>query len=307
MHTAAGSWWNEFIEPGNYLLYPQPTQSVTWLPVDQDQPLVKLYGPENHLHRSVRHMGDGSEYTSTPSSDSPEHPQRIRQLSAVPRRRAPAMQQDERLPLAERRLLGAGVAGHAAKGSGSQAGLLRFAAVCEPASAFLRKDLYNSRMRSTRRRAEAALALFAAAGVVVVLVVAGGAVWFRLPTPVHDDGGGGAINRGRRAHGPLRASGGGIEAPRAWTGRRRQPAGPLGSRRGGWRDRLGRGVRLGRRREPHADHAAHALPPGRPLEAADGGSRRPSARPGAPRPRCARAAVCPRVSRGSSGRLPRAS
>ena len=43
MHTAAGSWWDEFIAPGNYLLYPQPTQSVTWLPVDQDQPLVKLY------------------------------------------------------------------------------------------------------------------------------------------------------------------------------------------------------------------------------------------------------------------------
>jgi serine beta-lactamase-like protein LACTB, mitochondrial len=42
-------------------------------------------------------------------------------------------------------------------------------------------------MSSTRRRTEVALALFAAAGVVVVLVVAGGAVWFRLPTPVHEE------------------------------------------------------------------------------------------------------------------------
>lgn len=74
MYTAAGSWWDEFITPGNYLLYPQPTQSITWLPVNQDQPLVKLYGPENHLHRSVRHMGDGSEYTSTPSTVLPSIP-----------------------------------------------------------------------------------------------------------------------------------------------------------------------------------------------------------------------------------------
>ena len=29
---------------------------MTWVPVDQDQPLAKLYGPENHLHRAVRHM-----------------------------------------------------------------------------------------------------------------------------------------------------------------------------------------------------------------------------------------------------------
>ena len=63
MHTAAGSWWKIFFAPGDYLLYPDPTQSMTWLPVTQNQPLVKLDASENHLHRSVRYMGDGSEYT----------------------------------------------------------------------------------------------------------------------------------------------------------------------------------------------------------------------------------------------------
>jgi hypothetical protein len=63
MHTAAGSWWKTFVAPGDYLLYPQPTQSVTWLPVSQGQALAKLDASENHLHRSVRYMGDGSEYT----------------------------------------------------------------------------------------------------------------------------------------------------------------------------------------------------------------------------------------------------
>ena len=67
MHSAAGSWWDVFVNPGNYLLYPQPTQSVTWLPVNQDQQLVKLDPTENHLHRAVRHMGDGSGVEYTPA------------------------------------------------------------------------------------------------------------------------------------------------------------------------------------------------------------------------------------------------
>ena len=63
MHTAGGSWWKTFLVPGDYVSYPDPTQPTTWFPVNQDQPLAKLDATENHLHRSVRHMGDGSEYT----------------------------------------------------------------------------------------------------------------------------------------------------------------------------------------------------------------------------------------------------
>jgi hypothetical protein len=68
MHTSGGSWWDEFIAPGNHLLYPQATMPMTWHPVNQDQLLAKLDPrdpPEKvpHLHRSVRHMGDGTEYS----------------------------------------------------------------------------------------------------------------------------------------------------------------------------------------------------------------------------------------------------
>ena len=34
------------------------------MPVSQDEKLVKLNPTEKHLHRSVRHMGDGTEYQS---------------------------------------------------------------------------------------------------------------------------------------------------------------------------------------------------------------------------------------------------
>jgi hypothetical protein len=76
MHTAGGSWWDEFLAPWNYSLYPQPTQSATWVPVDQGHLLAKLDPGEQHLHRAVRHMGngDGTEYTPTPTTVLPTIP-----------------------------------------------------------------------------------------------------------------------------------------------------------------------------------------------------------------------------------------
>ena len=64
MRTAGGSWWEKFVEAGKYLIYPQPLQSVTWLPVSQGQVLAKLDPGRNHLHRSVRHTGNGAEYST---------------------------------------------------------------------------------------------------------------------------------------------------------------------------------------------------------------------------------------------------
>ena len=52
-----------------------------------------------------------------------------------------------------------------------------------------------------------------------------------------------------------------------------------GGRGGGWRNRLGRRLRLGRRRWPHAAHAADALSSRRPLETADRRCRRAPYRP----------------------------
>ena len=89
----------------------------------------------------------------------------------------------------------------------------------------------------------------------------------------------------------------GCEAPGALVARGREPAGSLGGRCGGCRDRLGRGVRLGRRRAARAGHAAHALPHRQRLDTADIGCRRSASRARAHRPRCPGPAVRARVPR----------
>jgi hypothetical protein len=52
MHTAAGSFEQLVFDPSGRLWWPNPNQSITWIPIQVNQPLVKLDPTQNHLHFS---------------------------------------------------------------------------------------------------------------------------------------------------------------------------------------------------------------------------------------------------------------
>ena len=72
-------------------------------------------------------------------------------------------------------------------------------------------------MKSTRWRAEAALAFLV---VVVMLVVSGGAIWFVSSMPVHEDAAAVPSTAAAAPSDKYREPRGGIQAARARTGRR---------------------------------------------------------------------------------------